>query len=337
MAETNRPLISVLIPVYNASEFLPACLDSLLAQTYDNFEAVMVDDGSADNSLDIMQSYAALDNRFKEYTQKNSGPSAARNTALANAKGEYIMKLDADDWVSPDYMESALRRMAEEDAQGAVSDMYLYVSETEQHRHTFRDLDFNTETITGAEGLVKSINWEDLHSCLILHKDVYRALTYDTSGTFGDEVTERRLISNCNRLAFSPGVYYYRYNQGSVTQKPSPRRFDLCRAYVQTKQLLEEKSAYELGRERLAHHMVNALTSVFYYYARHGSCFTLQERRQAMVKMKELFENIDTEALADEYRQKGLINSLVFKFKMSSWPAYKLVSWMLWPILKKNY
>lgn len=335
--ESNKPLVSVLIPVFNAAEYLPICLDSLLAQTYGNFEALMVDDGSVDNSLEVMKQYANSDCRFKVYTQNNSGPSAARNTALTKVKGEYIMKLDADDWVSADYIESAMRRIVETGSQGAVSDVYYYVNKEHCHRHTTRSIDFNKEVIDGLEGLVKSIIWEDVHSYLVLHKEIYGTLMYDTSGTFGDELTERRLISNCHFLAFSPGKYFYRQNPDSITKKVSVKFFDLGISLIQTVELLKEKCCYDRANLIINRRMYNTLRALLCYYKRNEHHLSISDRELAWFKMKELFCNIDSTALFDEYRKKGIFNLLFFKFKMSSWPAYKLVSWMLWPILKKNY
>lgn len=93
----TEPLISIIIPVYNAEKFLPACLDSVLAQTYKNWEAICVNDGSTDNSPQILSDYAAKDVRFHIINQPNSGVSTARNAGLRQAHGKYLMYLDSDD------------------------------------------------------------------------------------------------------------------------------------------------------------------------------------------------------------------------------------------------
>ena len=93
--------LSVIVPVYNVAPYLRECLDSLLAQTCADWEAVCVDDGSTDGSGAILDEYAANDPRFRVIHQKNAGVSAARNAAIDVAKGEWIAFLDADDAVSP--------------------------------------------------------------------------------------------------------------------------------------------------------------------------------------------------------------------------------------------
>lgn len=93
---------TIVIPIYNAAEHLSKCLDSVLSQSYKNIEIVCINDGSTDNSLQILEKYLEKDNRIKIISQKNSGVSAARNLGLENAKGDYILFVDSDDWLELD-------------------------------------------------------------------------------------------------------------------------------------------------------------------------------------------------------------------------------------------
>lgn len=97
-------MISIVIPAYNAEATLGRCLDTILAQTYPDFEALVVDDGSADRTLTIAEAYAAKDSRIKPLHKENGGVSSARNLALSKAKGEYIAFCDSDDEVKPDWL-----------------------------------------------------------------------------------------------------------------------------------------------------------------------------------------------------------------------------------------
>ena len=90
-------MISVIIPAYNAGRFIEGCINTIFNQTYRDFEIIVVNDGSSDNTLDILNSLAKKDARLKVISQKNGGVSAARNTALKHAKGEFITYVDADD------------------------------------------------------------------------------------------------------------------------------------------------------------------------------------------------------------------------------------------------
>ena len=100
-------LISIIVPVYNVEEYLPECLDSIINQTYSNFEAILVDDGSTDASGAICDDYCLKDRRFRVFHQSNAGLGFARNTGLDNAKGAYIMFVDSDDYLTPDTVETA--------------------------------------------------------------------------------------------------------------------------------------------------------------------------------------------------------------------------------------
>ena len=97
----NSPLISIIIPVYNAEKYLRQCLDSVLAQTYTNWECLLVDDGSKDSSGTICDEYASKDSRFKVFHKENGGVSSARNVGIDNMTGEFVSFIDADDLLYP--------------------------------------------------------------------------------------------------------------------------------------------------------------------------------------------------------------------------------------------
>ncbi|MBO7574955.1 MAG: glycosyltransferase [Bacteroidales bacterium] len=117
------PAISVIIPVFNVEAFLPRCLDSLLAQSFPDWEAVCVDDGSTDGSGAILDDYAARDPRFRVIHKANGGVSAARNTALPLLGGEYTLLMDSDDFLHPQLMEICLH-FAERDGSDLVAFTY---------------------------------------------------------------------------------------------------------------------------------------------------------------------------------------------------------------------
>lgn len=110
------PLFSTIIPVYNAAEFLPQCVESLLSQAFPGFELILVDDGSTDDSGKISDEYAAADNRVRIVHKTNGGVSSARNTGVELARGQWITFVDADDWVAPSYYETLHRKLEEEAA-----------------------------------------------------------------------------------------------------------------------------------------------------------------------------------------------------------------------------
>lgn len=117
----ERPLVSVIVPVYNVEKYLKNCLDSLKAQTYSNLEFILIDDGSQDASSQIADQYAKEDSRFTVIHQANSGLSQARNHGIELAKGEYLTFVDSDDTVTPDYVEFMYELLEAHDFQAKLA------------------------------------------------------------------------------------------------------------------------------------------------------------------------------------------------------------------------
>lgn len=127
-------MISVIIPVYNVAAYLPACLDSVLAQTYRDIEVIVVDDGSTDGSGDLCDDYACRDARVTVLHHENGGPSAARNNGLGVANGEYIAFVDSDDVVHEKYLETLVTEMEQQHAD-IVQSPYQIISESKRREY----------------------------------------------------------------------------------------------------------------------------------------------------------------------------------------------------------
>ncbi|MBR5118186.1 MAG: glycosyltransferase [Muribaculaceae bacterium] len=122
MQRTRDITVSVIIPVYNVGRYLPKCLESIARQSFGNFEVIVVDDGSTDDSGSIADDFAKLDSRFRVIHQKNLGLSAARNVGLDEARGEHITFVDGDDWIHPQLYEWLLSTLIKTGADIAMCD-----------------------------------------------------------------------------------------------------------------------------------------------------------------------------------------------------------------------
>lgn len=98
----NQPVVTILLPCYNVEQFLPQCLDSIINQTYKDLQIVCIDDGSTDNTWQVLQDYAVKDIRIEVYHQDNQGVASTRNNLLDKVKGEYVLFIDSDDWIEQD-------------------------------------------------------------------------------------------------------------------------------------------------------------------------------------------------------------------------------------------
>ena len=158
------PRVSVIIPCYKQAKYLPETLDSVLSQTYNDWECIMVNDGSPDNTEEVAKMYCKEDNRFKYLYQENQGPATARNNGIKASSGEYILPLDSDDLISPTYIEKAVAYL------DTHSDVKLVYSRTELFSETERrECDMGKYT------------YKDflLAECLIFSASIYRKVDYD--------------------------------------------------------------------------------------------------------------------------------------------------------------
>lgn len=128
------PKISIIIPVYNVEKYLSHCLDSILAQTYSDFEAICINDGSTDNSLKILHQYLKKDTRFNVINQENMGLSCARNAGLSIAQGEFIAFIDSDDFVDPEFLE-ILYNTQQQNGSDIVGCDFFEVKDNQNHFH----------------------------------------------------------------------------------------------------------------------------------------------------------------------------------------------------------
>ncbi|MGN1148996.1 MAG: glycosyltransferase family 2 protein, partial [Lachnospiraceae bacterium] len=123
------PLVSIIVPVYNSEKTLSRCIDSILNQTYREFELILLDDGSTDASGQICDTYAAKDARIRAVHKENSGVSDTRNQGIAMAKGEYLQFLDSDDWITPEATGLFVRTATETQCDMVIADFYRVIGE----------------------------------------------------------------------------------------------------------------------------------------------------------------------------------------------------------------
>ncbi|SCH85682.1 glycosyltransferase family 2 protein [uncultured Bacteroides sp.] len=150
----NNPKHSIIVPAYNTGNAIRQCIDSVLKQTYPNWELIIVDDGSKDNTSEIIDEYAKNDNRIKVFHIPNEGVSYARNVGLAAAQGEYVMFVDSDDWIELDYLQQVGNHMDDD------ADMYI-VGITQDHEDNNGNIYYSEIKGTPVYRHISSVN---LHS-----------------------------------------------------------------------------------------------------------------------------------------------------------------------------
>jgi len=140
--------VSIIVPVYNVEKYLEKCLESIINQTLKNLEIICVNDGSTDNSLQILEDYAKKDQRIKIINKKNRGSGAAKNTGMKNASGEYIGFVDSDDWVDLAMFEKLYNRAKSQKSDMVMCPIYIYdnVNQGSEYDLSYFNLDcFNED------------------------------------------------------------------------------------------------------------------------------------------------------------------------------------------------
>jgi len=225
---TSQPLISVLIPVYNTEKYLARTIQSIIDQTFSDWELICVNDGSTDNSPHILANFAKNDNRIKILQKENSGwASIPLNLGLNHSQGQYIIAVGCDDYLSSDCLEKALTKAKSTQADSVVVDMeFVYPDQPEKKGRIWQGLNGDRSiTLTNRQAVELSLDWQ-IHGAILWNGDLLRKTRFEESGMNGDEFTVRFLLLNSNKIVFSEGIYYYMQHMESITKKISPRIFE---------------------------------------------------------------------------------------------------------------
>ena len=221
----NNPLISVVVPIYNTSKYLPRCLNSIINQTYKNLEIICINDGSTDNSLSILQNYAQKDSRIKITTQKNAGLSAARNTGITKSTGKYITFVDSDDEISHNMLEKLLVSLQKNDADISVcSFKEIYPDGKITHFNKVS----SAQTYTTEQSLKAMLQEQGfmLSATMKLFLTTYfKNIQFPIGKLHEDIGTTYKLIMRAHRVTFVPEeLYFYHHHGESITSKKFDER-----------------------------------------------------------------------------------------------------------------
>ena len=225
-----EPKISIILPVYNNEKHLERCFDSILAQTFTDFEAVFVDDCSTDGSYELLKGYAASEPRICAIRQaKNSGPGAARNLGIEKARGKYLSFVDSDDMIAPDFLE-LLYNKAESTGAPIVKGSALIVEG--EDLEGAKPSEFNELILQRLEdGLHPVLCFREEHwSALYLRSYIERhSIRYGYSRAGQDSTFLLRACSYLNGVEFEDAAHYYYFqNEGSIVHSFNETRFKGC-------------------------------------------------------------------------------------------------------------
>lgn len=217
---TEQALVSIVVPVYNRHNYLAECLDSLVAQTYQNLEIILVDDGSTDDSLAICQAYAKKDARFKVLAQSNAGVSVARNNGIQTATGQYLMFVDSDDYVASDYCEQAVSCLEKYNSDICCFGYVEVDKDSEKYIEKVAALD---GPITKEQAMVITI--EDSHPVNKIYKrEMFANLKFPANKVYEDAYIMYKVFDLAKRISYLPqATYFYVQNKKSIVNEMSSK------------------------------------------------------------------------------------------------------------------
>ena len=247
------PTISVIVPVYKVEKYIHRCVDSILGQTYTDFELILVDDGSPDNCGAICDEYAAKDSRVVVIHQENGGLSAARNAgidwAFANSDSQWLTFIDSDDWVHPEY----LQRLLDAAVGFNVSVSICGYAQTEGEEpeidpETLIPSLWNTEDFYVEHNVNATVAWGKLY-----RKKCFQEIRYPVGKIHEDEFVTHQILLQFPSIAsiHAPLYFYYFNNQGITKSTWTPKRLQALEATAQQIQFMQ---CHNL--ERAYHHAI---------------------------------------------------------------------------------
>ncbi|MEE1502714.1 MAG: glycosyltransferase family 2 protein [Acutalibacteraceae bacterium] len=233
------PLISVIVPVYKVEPYLSRCINSILTQSYTDFELILIDDGSPDNCGKICDEYAQKDNRIQVIHKENGGLSSARNAGIdwvfANSNSQWLTFIDSDDWIHPQYLELLLSGANSTNTDICVCE-YTETSEFSDFENLNK---VNAQKLSTEDFFVNHHVTAIIACCKIYKKNCFENIRYPVGKLHEDEYTTYKILFEKNYISYlkDPLYFYYTNPDSIVRSEWSPKRLDAITAY-------EEQIAY---------------------------------------------------------------------------------------------
>ena len=228
----ENELISIVVPIYNVENYLRMCLDSIQNQTYQNFECLLINDGSPDNSADICREYLAKDARFRYFEKENGGSSSARNFGIERSEGEYVTFVDSDDWLEHDALQLLYDALKKENADISIGRYNCYDESRCQYLFYDSNPDDSLEVIEGKEIIdregveeMKTGNWTVAYLKLI-KRELLQDLPFPIGKMAEDTYWTWKVLLKASKVVYlNRCIYWYRVGlTGTLSNTWSEKR-----------------------------------------------------------------------------------------------------------------
>lgn len=210
--------VSVIVPVYNVAQYLRQCLDSIISQSYNDLEIILIDDGSKDGSESICDEYCRLDPRVRVIHQCNQGLSKARNVGIDNASGDYIIFVDSDDYISDNFIECLLECIQDSNCMIAECHLKKFTDgtipkEKEIYKSNKILSAYEWLTETGLGDFISSVVWNKIYK-----RELFEGISFPIGRVYEDEATLYKIVYRSGRICRTyQKLYNYRLRESSIT------------------------------------------------------------------------------------------------------------------------
>lgn len=281
------PTVSVVMPAYNAEQYIGQAIDSVLAQTYTDWELIVVNDGSTDRTLELVEQYAQQDSRIRYRSIENTGSAKIpRDTALAMAQSEWIVALDADDYLAPQTLAKLVERQRQTGADMVLLTLVFVAQNGARVLWTIPDTGFDYDQILdGKTAASLTIGWWKINGNGLISKKLFDSRPPVKNFMNADEVDTRVMLLQARSVAFADTAYFYRQNGESVSKKISVRYFDS----IYTSQMIYDLAVQAYGTDSAE--ALRAKKSMLVCLVR-SRIMLIRNKRSIGTAAKELFETI---------------------------------------------
>ncbi|MCH5238828.1 MAG: glycosyltransferase family 2 protein [Muribaculaceae bacterium] len=237
----GKPLISIIVPVYNVEPYLAPCLDSILSQSYKQLEVIVINDGSSDFSLKIAESYAEKDNRINVYSYENEGLAEARNRGIEHATGDLFVFVDSDDLLLPNAVEILCSFLLEKEADLVVGDFIRGKVYTEIKP----PVSIKSKTFNHKEAIADVLYQKYLRPSFcgaIFRRKLFDSLRFEKGILYEDLNLFYRVFDECHKIVkIDYPVYFYRITESSILNSWKPQRLDVLKVTENIENYIAEK------------------------------------------------------------------------------------------------
>lgn len=329
MEKTKENLVSIIIPVYNAEKYITRCINSILNQDYSNYEIVLVNDGSSKQCETLLHQLAEKHKCIKLIDQKNQGVSVARNNGLKSSSGEWVVFIDADDYIAEDYLSTMIDNAQKYSADIVVSEYFTCIGQQKSHSKFLNDCTIKCYGKENKVNLVKSCIESRTYGCAqgptnigvpwakLYKRTAVSEVKFDSRLThMEDTIFNINVLMCADKIVYVPKpLYYYEIHMDSAVHSVQ-KNFELIAQCV-VECLFEFETKYQLKKE--LHDAINYKMFCLYY-----QCIKSQYIRNLEMKPYETIHNM--RRISKTYKWDGKIHKDIYAFCTTAQKIYGILA-----------